>query len=137
MTQSISEPPTLAGRRIVVCEDEGITQLQLQRMLKRAGLEVVGSAMNGQQAVDTILRERPDIVLMDISMPVMDGLDAAAYVVKEYRPCLILLTANDGEEYRKRAAEIGVDGYIIKPVVSDTLLPALLEVWRSFRSRAA
>lgn len=75
---------SLAGMRVVICEDEGITQLQLKRILTLAGLKVVGVAGDGQAGVETVLRERPDLVLMDIKMPVMDGLEAARQIMAAY-----------------------------------------------------
>src|SRR5438552_3254177 len=71
VSTSLEGAPSLEGKRVVICEDEAVTQMQLRRALSRAGLDIVGIATNGKEAVDTTLRERPDIVLMDIRMPVM------------------------------------------------------------------
>lgn len=81
----------LAGKRVVIVEDEGITQMLLRRMLKEAGLTVLTSAVNGEEGVRTVLRERPDLVLMDIRMPgSFDGLEAARRILAEYRVCIVM-----------------------------------------------
>ena len=116
---------------MVICEDEGILQMQLQRALTRAGLQVVGSANNGRTGVETVLRKRPDIVLMDIRMPIMDGLEATRRILAVYHPCIVMLTAYADENYQQQAREIGASGYIIKPVTTETLLPQLHAAWSS------
>src|SRR5918911_4546994 len=74
----------LQGKRAVICEDEAVTQMQLRRALNKAGMAVVGIATNGRDAVEITLRERPDIVLMDIRMPVMDGIAATRIIMDHY-----------------------------------------------------
>lgn len=131
------ETPTLKGKRAVICEDEGITQLQLRRALARAGLMVVGTAGNGQAAVEVVLRERPELVLMDIRMPIMDGLEATRRILAEYRPCIIILTAFADEESQKEGRQLGACGYIIKPVTAESLLPQLEAAYRKFQQGQA
>jgi two-component system, response regulator PdtaR len=118
---------------VVICEDEGITQMQLRRILTQAGCVVVATAGDGQAGVDAVLRERPDLVLMDIKMPVMDGLEAAEKILAAYRVCIIMLTAYATPEYQQRASEIGVCGYIIKPITAQTLLPQLQQAYTRFK----
>lgn len=127
----------LAGKRVVICEDEAVTQLQLRRALIRAGLEIVGVASNGREAVDTTLRERPDIVLMDIRMPIMDGMAAARQILNCYPVCIVMLTAFSDDGYQEQARDLGVSGYIIKPITSDVLVPMLVEALQAFRARRA
>jgi DNA-binding NarL/FixJ family response regulator len=122
----------LVGRKIVIVEDEGMTQWQLRRILARAGLVVAGSASDGQTGVDIALRERPDLVLMDINIPVMDGLEAARHILETYSACVVMLTAFDIEEYHAQARKLGACGYIIKPVTADTLLPQLRAAFSAF-----
>ena len=72
---------SLSGKRAVIVEDEGITQLQLRKLLRSEGIQVVGAASDGQEGVELVLKERPDFVLMDIRMPVMDGLEAMGRIL--------------------------------------------------------
>ncbi len=122
----------LAGKRAVIVEDEGITQLQLSRILRLEGLLVVGTATNGQEAIDVVLATRPDLVLMDIRMPVMDGLEATERILAEYRVCIVMLTAFSDEEYRKRAEALETCGYVLKPVTAETLMPQLKAAFEKF-----
>lgn len=120
-----TEATTLRGKRAVIVEDEGITQLQLKKMLLSHGIQVVGTASNGKEGVDFVLKERPDFVLMDIRMPVMNGLEAIERILAEYSVCIVMLTAYSGEDYRQRAQALGASGYVLKPVIAETLLPQL------------
>ncbi|HZT44366.1 MAG TPA: response regulator [Chthonomonadaceae bacterium] len=124
----------LIDKRVVIAEDEGIICMQLDRLLKRAGLQVVGKAGNGQQAVEIVLRERPDIVLMDIRMPLMDGMQAAERILQEYRPCIMFVTAFT--HFQEQARQIDACGYLVKPVTSENLLPALREAYAFWQQRA-
>ena len=117
---------------MVICEDEGITQLQLKRILIHAGLSVVAIAGDGQAGIEAVLREQPDLVLMDIKMPVMGGLEAARQIMEASPVCIVMLTAYATEEYQQEAAEIGTCGYIIKPITAQTLLPQLQEAYARF-----
>ena len=122
---------------MVICEDEGIVQMQLKRILTQAGLVVAAVAGDGQAGVEAVLRERPDLVLMDINMPVMNGLDAARQILGDYRVCMIFLTAYATEEYREQAAAVGACGYILKPVTAQALLPQLKQACARFTSMSS
>lgn len=123
--------PTLAGKRVVIVEDEGLTQMQLRRILKNAGMHVAASAVNGPEGVEAARRESPDLVLMDITMPGgFDGLEAARRILAERRLCLVMLTAYT--EYQEEAMRLGARGYIVKPILTETLLPSLETTLRSF-----
>lgn len=121
----LSTPSSLAGKRIVTVEDESITQLQLRKVLTRAGLIVVGQAMNGRDGVELILREKPDLVTMDITMPIMDGLEATRQVMEKDDTCVVIVSAYTNDEYRQRAEAVGASGYVVKPIAAASLLPAL------------
>jgi len=127
-------PSILAGKRVVICEDETVIQMQLNRALTRAGLAVVGTAVNGEEAVEVTLRERPDLVLMDILMPVLDGLEATRRILQTYPVCIIVLTAFP-VEHETQALEIGACGYIPKPITRDILLPKVEELYTTYQKR--
>ena len=121
----------LQGKRVLVVEDEGITQMQLRVSLQRAGLRIVGAAGSGPDGVEIALREHPDIVLMDINMPgAYNGLEAARRILEDSPACIVMLTAYN--EYRSTAEEIGACGYVTKPMDDRSLLPQLSEAWHRF-----
>ncbi len=124
----------LEGKRVVIVEDESITQMQLRHILSHAGLVIVGSAGNGQQGVEMVLRERPDIVLMDIRMPIMDGLEATRRILDDYRVCIVILTAFSEEEYWEAATGMGVCGYLLKPISAASLLPRLASMYQLYHA---
>lgn len=117
----------LEGKRILICEDEGVTHVCLQYAADRAGMGIVGSAVTGDEAVTVALRERPDIILMDIRMPGMDGIEATRQILAEYPACVVMLTAYADEEHQEAAFEAGASGYLVKPISVDALGPALVE----------
>ena len=116
---------SLSGKRAVIVEDEGITQLQLTRMLRSKGIKIVGTAANGIDAIKVVLEEQPDFVLMDINMPLMNGLEASERILAQHQVCIVMLTAFSEEEYQERAKAMGTCGYVIKPVTSETLIPEI------------
>lgn len=115
----------LAGKRIVTVEDEGLTQMQLRKALTVAGLIVVGQAANGEEGVELTLREKPDLVTMDINMPVMDGLEATRRIMEQDGTCVVILTSYNDEEHRHRAQEVHACGYALKPISSSALISTL------------
>lgn len=127
-----TEAISLLGKRAVIVEDEGITQLQLSKLLRSEGIKVVGTASNGQEGVELVLQEHPDIVLMDIRMPVMDGLEATERILAEYRVCIVMLTAFSDAAYQQRAVELGACGYVLKPVTIETLMPRIKAAYHTF-----
>jgi response regulator NasT len=124
----------LSGRRVAVVEDEGITQLQLCRILRSEGLEVVGTATNGKDAVALVLSTRPDLVLMDIQMPLMDGLEASERILASYPVCIVMLTAFSDPDCVDRAKRIGTCGYVLKPFTVETLVPQLKAAFQKFQN---
>lgn len=117
---------------MVIVEDEGITMMQLRRTLTQIGLKVVGAAGNGQEGVEIVLREHPDLVVMDIKMPVMNGIEAARRILETYPVCIVMLTAFSTEEFQQQAREMGACGYVLKPITSDTLIPQLETAYRKY-----
>lgn len=124
-------------KRVLVVDDEPIMRLDLTSMLVESGFAVVGEAADGFDAVELCREHRPDIVLMDIKMPVFDGFGAAETIIGEdLAGCVVLLTAFCDEEFVKRAGQIGVSGYLVKPIDQRTLLPVIEVAFaQSFRLR--
>ncbi len=115
----------LKGKTDIVCEDEGTTVMFLRKVLERAGMRVLACVTDGRDSVDRVLRERPQFVLMDISLPNLDGVQAVRRILgtyHTYRPCIIMITAYSEEENRREAMEAGAAGYVIKPFGGTGLL---------------
>ncbi|HLV81189.1 MAG TPA: response regulator [Chthonomonadaceae bacterium] len=134
-TEKDAPPVDLKGKRVVVVEDEGITQMQLRRILTRAGLVLAGQAFNGQEGITAVLREHPDLVLMDIRMPVLDGLEATRQILEAFPVCVIMMTGFADPEYQEEAERIGASGYMHKPVTASTLIPNMQAAYRRYLSR--
>lgn len=115
----------MSAQRIVVAEDEAIIRLDLAEMLTEAGYEVVGQASNGEQAVTMALELRPDLVVMDIKMPVLDGISAAERIGAERLCPVVMLTAFSQTELVERARDAGVMAYVVKPFTAADVIPAI------------
>ncbi len=111
--------------RILVAEDETIIRLDLRKTLEEAGFQVCAEARNGEEAVALAARERPDLAIMDVKMPRLDGIEAARRILAERPIPIVMLTAYDQEELVSRAVEAGVFGYLVKPFRPFDLLPAI------------
>ncbi|CAN5354290.1 response regulator [soil metagenome] len=111
--------------RVVVAEDEALIRMDLTEMLIEAGHDVVGQAVDGDQAVQMSRELKPDIVLMDVKMPVMDGLTAAEILGREGVAAVVMLTAFSDQRLVERAREAGVMAYVVKPFTAHDVLPAL------------
>jgi response regulator NasT len=111
--------------RILVAEDESIIRLDLRDLLERAGFEVCAEARDGEEAVDLARSEQPDLAIMDVKMPRLDGIEAARRILEERPIPIVMLTAYGQEEIVSRAVEAGVFGYLVKPFREQDLLPAI------------
>lgn len=116
--------------RVLIADDDPIIRLDLKQMLENLGYEVVGEAGDGQEAIDLAKDSRPDICVLDVKMPVVDGIDAATQIAEEGIAPAILLTAYSDPELISRAKSAGVFGYLVKPFKPSDLAPAI-EVARS------
>ncbi len=125
MTSETSAPSAPARLRLVVAEDEALIRMDLAEMLVEAGYEVVGQAGDGEQAVALTRQLRPDLVLMDVKMPVLDGISAADIIGAESLAPVVMLTAFSQRELVERATEAGVMAYVVKPFTVADLTPAI------------
>ena len=107
--------------RILVAEDEALIRIDLAEMLGEAGYEVVGQASNGEQAVEMARELTPDLVIMDVKMPVMDGITAAEEIGAAKICPVVMLTAFSQTELVERARDAGVMAYIVKPFTAADL----------------
>ncbi|MEN6356490.1 MAG: response regulator [Armatimonadota bacterium] len=111
--------------RVVIADDESIIRMDLKTLLEEMGHVVVGEAADGQKALELTRSLKPDVVIMDIKMPVMDGLDAAKIVADEKIAPVVLLTAYSQKDLIERAKEAGVYAYLVKPFQESDVLPAI------------
>lgn len=120
--------------RILLADDEALIRLDLREMLTEAGHEIIGEAADGQEAVQLAQELRPDIVIMDVKMPVMDGLTAAQQITETGIAPVLLLTAYSQQDIIARATEAGVIAYLVKPVREQQLFPAVEIAVSRFRA---
>lgn len=111
--------------RLVIADNESIIRLDVREMLEDAGHEVVGEAINGRKAIELTRMHRPDLVIMDIKMPEMDGITAARKIADEKLAPVLLLTAFSQPEIVEQAKNSGVLGYLVKPIRESNLFPAI------------
>jgi len=127
----------LERTRVVIADDESIIRMDLREMLTNLGYLVVGEAGDGKSAVNQARELRPDVVIMDIKMPDMDGIEAARILTQERIAPVVLLTAFSQRDLVERAKEAGVVGYLVKPFRESDLGPAIevaLARFQEFRS---
>src|SRR5881398_2370908 len=111
--------------RVLVAEDETIIRLDLKDLLERSGFEVCAEARDGEEAVALARREQPDVAIMDVKMPKLDGIEAARRILDERPIPIVMLTAYGQQELVARAVEAGVFGYLVKPFREQDLVPAI------------
>jgi response regulator NasT len=111
--------------RILVAEDETIIRLDLRDILERAGFDVCAEARDGEEAVELAARQEPDLAILDVKMPRLDGIEAARRILADRPIPIVMLTAYGQEELVSRAVEAGVFGYLVKPFRESDLLPAI------------
>ena len=114
-----------SARRAVVAEDEALIRMDIVETLREGGYDVVGEAGNGEEAVKLALELVPDVVVMDVKMPVMDGITAAEQIAKARVAPVVLLTAFSQTELVERARDAGAMAYVVKPFTPADLLPAV------------
>jgi two-component system, response regulator PdtaR len=117
----VSSEPT----RVLIAEDEALIRLDLKEMLEEEGYAVVAEVADGQQAVDRAQALRPDLVILDVKMPVLDGLSAAEQIAASRIAPVIVLTAFSQRELVERARDAGAMAYLVKPFSKNDLVPAI------------
>ena len=140
--QASADSPTSSaapatGLRVLVVEDEALIRLDLAEMLTEEGYTVAGEAADGEQAVAQARELRPDLVIMDVKMPKMDGIEAAGAIVGERIAPVVMLTAFSQRELIEQARDAGAMAYLVKPFARHELVPAIeLAVSRFAEKRA-
>ncbi|HYO85533.1 MAG TPA: response regulator [Dermatophilaceae bacterium] len=109
----------------MVAEDEALIRLDLAEMLTEAGFDVVGQVSDGEQAIALTRQLQPDLVIMDVKMPLLDGISAAVAIGRERLAPVVMLTAFSDKDLVERARDAGVMAYVVKPFTIDDLRPAL------------
>ncbi|MFC5728479.1 MULTISPECIES: ANTAR domain-containing response regulator [Nocardioides] len=117
--------PLIAPRTVVIAEDETLIRMDLAEMLAEEGYDVVGQAGDGQQAIELAERLRPDLVILDVKMPVLDGISAAEAIAGRRIAPVVMLTAFSQRELVERAREAGAMSYLVKPFTQSDLVPAI------------
>jgi two-component system, response regulator PdtaR len=111
--------------RILIAEDETIIRLDLRELLENAGFEVCAEAKDGIEAIELAASTEPELAILDVKMPRLDGIDAARRILEERPIPIVMLTAYGQDELVSRAVEAGVFGYLVKPFREADLLPAI------------
>lgn len=129
MSTTTSAPRT----RIIIADDESLIRMDLREMLSHLGYDVVGEASDGREAVELADRLRPDLVIMDIRMPELDGISAAQELAVRRIAPVVLLTAYSEQSLIGRAKDAGVCGYLVKPFRETELMPVIELALSRFR----
>ncbi|EGA89407.1 ethanolamine two-component response regulator [Planococcus donghaensis MPA1U2] len=112
-------------KRILIAEDESIIRMDIKMMLEDNGYEVVGEAGDGDRAIELAYELRPDLILMDIKMPKLDGLKASRIIANQLDLPMLILTAYSQKEFIEKAQQDNILGYLVKPISETNLLPAI------------
>jgi len=117
--------PAPSAKRVIVAEDESLIRIDVVETLRDNGFEVIAEAADGEKAVALAEELRPDLVVMDVKMPLMDGISAAEILTKKKIAPVVLLTAFSQRELVERASEAGALAYVVKPFTPNDLIPAI------------
>jgi len=123
--------------RVLIAEDEALIRLDLAEMLAEAGYDVVAQASNGEEAVEQAREHRPDLVIMDVKMPRLDGIAAASLIASERIAPVVMLTAFSQRDLVERARDAGAMAYLVKPFTITDLVPAIEMATSRFAEIAA
>lgn len=129
--------------RVILADDQAVIRMGLRAMLVEAGHEVVGTATNGKAAVTLVQTTKPDLVILDIKMPEMDGLEAARRIMAQRPTAIVMLTAYSQRDLIEQATAAAVFAYLVKPVKEELLSPTLelalarFQEWQALRMEVA
>jgi AmiR/NasT family two-component response regulator len=112
-------------RRVVIAEDEALIRMDLREMLEEEGYAVVAEVGDGKAAVEAVEEHKPDLVILDVKMPVLDGITAAEQIVAKRGAAVVMLTAFSQKELVSRARDAGAMAYLVKPFTKNDLMPAI------------
>ena len=115
----------IPARRVVIAEDEALIRLDLAEMLAEEGYDVVGQAGDGEAAIELAERQRPDLVVLDVKMPKLDGIAAAQRIAEQRIAPVVILTAFSQRDLVERARDAGAMAYLVKPFTKNDLMPAI------------
>ena len=122
----MKESSEMISKNILIAEDELITRMDIAEIIKEAQHNVVGEASDGFDCIELCRKHRPDLVIMDIKMPILDGIKASKIIREEnIAGCIVLLTAYNDKEYVEEAKKVGVMNYLIKPIDEKSIIPAI------------
>jgi AmiR/NasT family two-component response regulator len=121
----VSEQHEAPARRVVIAEDEALIRLDLAEMLAEEGYDVVGQAGDGETAIALAEQHRPDLVVLDVKMPKLDGISAAQQIAEQRIAPVVILTAFSQRELVERARDAGAMAYLVKPFNKHDLVPAI------------
>ena len=133
----VSTQPEAPSRRVVIAEDEALIRLDLAEMLAEEGYDVVGQAGDGEKAVALAEELRPDLVVLDVKMPKLDGITAAQRIAEQRIAPVVILTAFSQRELVERARAAGAMAYLVKPFQKSDLVPAIEIALSRFAELAA
>ena len=118
-------PVSQTSVRVIIAEDEALIRLDLKEMLEEEGYEVAGEAADGQKAVELASTLKPDLVILDVKMPILDGISAAEQIAAQQIAPVVILTAFSQRELVERARDAGAMAYLVKPFTRADLVPAI------------
>jgi AmiR/NasT family two-component response regulator len=134
---TVAENDNPAQTRVVIAEDEAIIRLDLKEILQEEGYDVVGETGRGDEAVELVRQHNPDLAILDIKMPGLDGLSAAREIAQERRAAVLILTAFSQRNLIEEARDAGALAYLVKPFQRSELIPAIEVALGRFREMRA
>ena len=123
----------LKGKSVVLIEDDSITEWQLTKAMRRAKLHIRAATDNASQGWELVAEHQPDLVVVDLRLPIHDGLKAARCILERKWTCLVFLTDHANEAYREQARQARICGFLVKPLNGKTLIAGLEQAYTDFQ----